>query len=125
MRASSSVCTSIERLVFLGLMVLVGCAGAASAIPRPNEAHVRFAAERWPGTSQAELAEGRDLYVRKCGGCHALHRPADVVGGQWPANLDEMAVKAHLSAAQKTVIARYLEAVAGVEGVTPAAGGAI
>jgi len=80
-------------------------------VPHPSTADSQWAATRWPGTSQQTLVSGRDLYIRKCGGCHTLYTPAEVFGGDWPQNLYEMSERAKLSAGDRTTIARYIEAV--------------
>jgi len=114
MRACSSDSTSRRRLgallIGLAAAVVIGC--GASAIPRPTAADSRWAAARWPGVTQADLDGGRDLYVRKCGGCHTLYEPRHVVSGDWPGRFVEMARRAKLSPPDRERIHRYLAAVA-------------
>jgi hypothetical protein len=92
-------------------MALLIAACGASAIPQPTESDARWAATRWPGITQAELAEGRALYVRKCGGCHTLWEPSVVVGGDWPATFMEMSGRAKLTSSDRERVRRYLSAV--------------
>lgn len=39
---------------------------------------------------KAELVRGRDLYVRKCSGCHALHSVTLLGDREWPKQVWEM-----------------------------------
>jgi cytochrome c5 len=97
-------------LVFISSLALVAGCGS-SVLPRPTSADSQWAAARWPGTDTAALAQGRDLYVRKCAGCHTLYAPAAVVNEQWPANFNEMADRAKLQDEQRVLIERYLVTV--------------
>ena len=87
-----------------------GC-GAASPVPRPTSSDARWAAEQWPEVDREELADGRSLYVRKCGGCHSLYTPAEVVRRDWPAQFIEMSETAHLTPDEQRRIERYLVSV--------------
>jgi len=61
----------------------------------------------------AELREGRELLVRKCGGaCHLAPVPADHAAAEWPGKLDEMSARAGLKPEQRQLIEMYLTAMA-------------
>jgi hypothetical protein len=111
MSGSSSGSTCRLRLLAAAVAAALAVACGASAIPQPSEADARWASTRWPGTTQKELADGRALYVRKCGGCHTLWEPQVVVDRGWPANFLEMARRAKLSAGDRERVRRYLSAV--------------
>ena len=94
----------------LAALAASGC--GSSAIPEPTGHDATWAAARWPGTSLADLSTGRDLYVNKCSGCHALYAPERVVHGEFPANVREMGAQIHLTDDETDRIERYLETAA-------------
>lgn len=98
-----------HRLLAAALLVVaVSCGG--SAVPRPTEAHLARARERWPDTTRASLERGRELYVARCSGCHPLHPPATQPAARWATVLDQMAPRARLSAEERDLVLRYLTA---------------
>jgi hypothetical protein len=109
---SVSTCRGRRRAPLLVLALALAGACGASAIPHPTAADSQWAAERWPGTTQQSLAEGRELYVRKCGGCHTLYEPARVVTGDWPDTFLEMSQRAKLFGDERERVRLYLAAVA-------------
>ena len=59
-------------VALLAVGAAVGCypkAGPAPGAISPKA--VEYASTKWPGTTEAQLAEGKDLYQAKCNGCHA------------------------------------------------------
>jgi len=85
---------------------------ASTSVREPTARDATWARSRWPGTTVASLKEGRELYVSKCSGCHALHTPARVVAEGWPERFIEMARDAHLTIAERDLVAHYLLAAA-------------
>jgi putative iron-regulated protein len=73
-------------LVPLCAALLAACGGGLQQ-PTPKDAE--FAAARWPGTTLAQLGEGRSLYARRCGACHALYAPAERAEPDWRESLAE------------------------------------
>jgi cytochrome c5 len=73
-------------------------------------AEARWASERWPGTTVAELSKGRDVFVSRCSACHALPRPDVKSPDEWSSVLDEMASRAKLSSADRELALWYLSA---------------
>jgi mono/diheme cytochrome c family protein len=59
-------------------------------------------------TKQAELLQGRKLYVGHCGSCHNLHLPKEYTADQWKKNVDEMQGKAKITDNEKMLIIQYL-----------------
>ncbi|MCC7107992.1 MAG: cytochrome c [Deltaproteobacteria bacterium] len=86
------------------LLALVGCATLA----QPGPVDAAFAAERWPGTTLDDLAQGRSLYVKRCAGCHALYRPERYPPERWAPHIDEMAERAALKAGERETLLRFL-----------------
>src|SRR5258706_10486527 len=89
----------------VGLSLLSGCS-AGVARPDPNDA--RWASERWPGTTVADLSRGQDIFVARCSSCHALPRPDGKTPDEWAGVLDEMGAKAKLSAGDHDLVLHYL-----------------
>ena len=90
------------------VVLAVGCAGG---IARPTDSDAAWASGEWPGTTRVALEDGRDLYVHKCGGCHALHEPAKFPEAHWRERVDEMGNRAGLGPLEKDHILRYLVAI--------------
>jgi cytochrome c5 len=93
--------------VAIGIALLSAC-GAGVARPDPNDA--RWASERWPGTTVADLSRGQDIFVARCSSCHALPPPGKKTPDEWAGVLDEMGAKAKLSATDQDLVLRYLSA---------------
>ena len=91
---------------YLLLLALVGCAPRtppAATASDADRAHVEI----------AELQQGRTLLVQKCGNsCHATPMPSQHTPAEWPAKLDEMSGRAHLSVMQRALIEKYLVTMA-------------
>ncbi|MBV8756622.1 MAG: hypothetical protein JO257_05090 [Deltaproteobacteria bacterium] len=90
----------------LVLFAIVGCA------PRTPPAVTASDADR-AHVEIAELQQGRTLLVQKCGNaCHATPMPSSHSAAEWPAKLDEMAGRAHLTVMQRALIEKYLVTMA-------------
>ena len=58
-----------------------------------------------------QLSQGRDLLLRRCGGCHDVPRPGDEPRDKWPAQMDDMAQRAGIDGGQRHLIEQYLLAM--------------
>ncbi len=98
-----------------GLLLLGLVSACAAQLVRPTSLHGSWAAERWPGTTLAELERGRELYVRRCGGCHALQLPARRPDLDWERSVREMTARSRTPIApeEADAITRFLVTVAG------------
>ena len=85
---------------------LIACARAV--LPSAGPADVQRAAARWPGTSEAELSRGRQLYQGRCTSCHLPVMPHVVAADDWPMHVGEMKERAHLSDHEAELVTRYL-----------------
>jgi cytochrome c5 len=101
---------SREAFCFVPLCaaLLAACGGGLQQ-PTPKDAE--FAAARWPGTTLAHLGEGRSLYARRCGTCHALYEPAERAEPEWRDSLAEMRERAKIRPEEEELILKYLVAV--------------
>lgn len=99
--------------VLLATFIASGCGGGA---PEPTTADAARAAERWPGTDVSTLNQGRSLYVRRCGNCHALYAPAELTESEWRASVAEMRERAHVQPNEEGLILKYLVTVGASRG---------
>lgn len=90
----------------------VACGFPASAPPPPAASPAALEAARlvWPDTSAATLAEGRELFVSKCDGCHGHPDVVAIPLTRWPAILADMGPKASLDARQTESVLRFVTA---------------
>jgi hypothetical protein len=100
----------VRKLAALSLLFLAGCAGQ---LPPPSEADALRASARYPGTTVADLARGRKMYVERCSGCHALVRPDRKGPDEWPKLVAEMTDRAKLNEDVAQEILRYLVVASG------------
>ncbi len=89
----------MKRALLVGV-VLAGC--------RVTPPHATPADAQRGNVELAQLEEGRGMMIRKCGNCHRLPLPTDQTVSEWPAQLDDMAVRANLDPKQRFVIQQYL-----------------
>jgi len=95
----------VRKLAAVALLLLAGCAGQ---LPPPTDADALRASARYPGTTVAALAHGRQMYIERCSGCHALVRPHQKGPDEWPKLVAEMTDRAKLSDDVAQEILRYL-----------------
>ena len=65
------------------------------------------------GISVDVLQRGRDAYVAKCSGCHALFAPGAHDDATWAAQVNEMTEEANLSRDVADDILAYLQTLNG------------
>ncbi len=85
------------------VLVLASCAS-----PVPTARLVDVARS---GVPMETLAKGRDTYIRKCSGCHALHAPDDYDDAVWAGQVAEMREEACISEDDADLILTYLRAM--------------
>ena len=84
----------------------------AEAMPTPlTAAQVESAQRRWPDTTEANLARGRDLYVAKCNACHGYPNLQAIDETRWPKILQVMGPRATLDQKQVDSVMRYVVSV--------------
>ena len=90
------------------LACLAACGG--SAVPHLTAADASRGSAHFPDLTLNELAQGRTLYVSRCGSCHTLKRPGELQPDQWQVEVGEMRAKngVKLSDAEAQAIVRYL-----------------
>ena len=96
-----------KLLIVLGFIAWGGC---AATLPRLTPNQVSWASQKWPGSDEASLASGRQLYLTHCSGCHSVIPLEKYSSQEWSHWLDTMAARAHLPADGRELISRYIEA---------------
>jgi nitrate/TMAO reductase-like tetraheme cytochrome c subunit len=98
----------MKKINFYLILILAGFVlySCASSIPRSDAVHEQWAQKQW---KNIHLSEARDAYTANCSGCHMLHSPAEHTQAEWIKLFDEMAWKAHMSAADSIKVIAYLE----------------
>lgn len=87
------------------LVALIGCS------PRLPPHATAADAER-ANVALSELATGRTMLIKKCGGCHRAPHPSVHTAAEWPRQLDEMSARSNLTGDQRRSIELYLIALA-------------
>ena len=95
------------HIVLVILIATATISGCSSAIPQPTAEHRSYAESRWQGKS-VNLDMGRDMYIRKCSGCHSLIPPSKFGEEKWAEEIKEMKVKAKLSDDEEFTIMAYV-----------------
>jgi mono/diheme cytochrome c family protein len=90
------------------MALLLAAACARTVMPSATPADADAASRRWPGTTVADLAAGRELYIARCSGCHQPVPPDHVAPAAWPAHVAEMKERSHLDERQASLVVRYL-----------------
>src|SRR5262245_30067229 len=90
-----------RALLALAIAVLAGCAN----IPMPDALMADG-----DDSKLADLRGGRELYINKCSGCHALHSVDKYDDATWNSEVLEMVAKkkVRLSNADRDQLLRYL-----------------
>ena len=91
---------SDRNIVVLLLVLLIISCGTNLYIPTVDNVTA--------GATLDELAEGRKLYVEKCGSCHLLYNPNSYEREQWKIEVDEMQERTKIDDHKKELILKYL-----------------
>ena len=98
----------MSRFSLSSILLVAAIAGCAGGLPPVTKLQVERASERWPGTSSAQLEQGRALYQGRCGSCHQLFSPGHFPEQRWRVEIAEMRERAHLTTDQENLIFQYL-----------------
>jgi cytochrome c5 len=99
----------LSTALFAGITVaLTACSGVAV---KPLQSDADRLATAYPGTTLAELEEGRALYKANCGSCHGLIKPSALPEEKWKKMVHVMAPKAKLGEVEEGKILKYVLAV--------------
>jgi cytochrome c5 len=107
---------NIRIAALVAATALVAC--SASFTPAtPTQADADRMASKYPGSTLADLAEGKRLFEANCDNCHKLKNPAKHTEAHWKKTVPRMAGKANkhgesIDAKTQELITRYLVAMA-------------
>ena len=97
------------------LSAALGLASCGPAAPAVQPQHATWAMAQWPATSQAELEQGRSLFLQRCSSCHRPPAPDSHAPAEWPGEIAEMKERAHLTADEQVLIERYVITLATIK----------
>ena len=95
----------LKKSVVVAALFLCCC---SPSFLMPTTADVSSASKRWAETDSASLHQGYQLYVNKCGACHALYRPSKFTEEKWIKEVPDMSVRAHITPAESEMILHYV-----------------
>lgn len=99
----------MKKIFIVASLFLVACATAkiesGSAL---SQADADRAAQKFPGTTLADLGKGKKLYEENCGTCHKLHAPTSRKEDAWRKVVPPMAKKAKIDEQSHDLVLCYL-----------------
>lgn len=88
---------------------LTGCGPKSAAPPAElSPERITAAQQRWPDTDAAKLAQGRQLFVDRCGKCHDHPDVQSQSAEKWPEIMKIMGPKAKLEADAADNVLRFV-----------------
>lgn len=96
--------TIVARMTIAAILAAI--CSCATRLPLPTESDASRSS-----ISIAELQSSHHLYVKKCGGCHALIAPASLSEENWRKHVPPMAKKSKLNSEEEALILRYVLAM--------------
>lgn len=103
----------MKRLKSLGILsvgVLLFCYSCKKDTITTNtdSLYVPTATDVTATATLAQLQQGRTIYENSCGACHGLYSPDSFSASTWKSILSNMAPRAGLSAANTTLVSKYV-----------------
>jgi mono/diheme cytochrome c family protein len=80
-----------KSIAIVSLLFLTAC---SAKLITPTQTDADRVAQRMPGTTLADLQEGRALYQSKCSQCHGLKKPSSKTESEWQQIIPIMAKRA-------------------------------
>jgi cytochrome c5 len=81
---------------------------ACTKLITPTQPDADRAAQMFPGTTIADLNQGKMLYEQNCGKCHSLKKPKSRSEEAWRKIMPPMAKKAKIDKEKEDLILRYV-----------------
>jgi len=88
--------------------VLLFAASCSKELVQLSQSDADRASVKFPGTTLAELQQGKDLYEGTCNKCHGLKEPSSRNEKQWNHIVPIMAHKAKIDDQKEALILKYL-----------------
>ena len=80
-----------KSIVIVSLFLLTAC---SAKLVTPTQTDADRVAQRMPGTTLADLQEGKTLFEAKCTQCHGIKKPASKTESEWQHIVPIMAKRA-------------------------------
>ncbi len=80
----------------------------ASIIKVPDLCDIEYTKLKFKDVTLSDLNAGYKLYIRKCGGCHALYSPTYHSNEEWEKTLPEMIEKSKINISEEIQIRKYI-----------------
>jgi len=93
---------------FLTTLAVASCAGMSHTVPVAGPDDLARGTTRFPDLTDAELADGRAIFLSRCGNCHVPPDPKSRSPESWPEAVHEMKVRARLDASQARLVERFV-----------------
>ena len=93
------------------IIMMIMSAGILSSCSKNNSTgnlYVPTSSDATATATLAELQQGRTLYINNCGACHGLVSPDNYTAADWKTIVPSMASRTSLSAAQVTLVTKYV-----------------
>ena len=81
---------------------------SADAPAAISPASVSYAAEKWPGVTEASLSSGREAFLAKCNGCHGYPDLMAISDDKWPSIVERMGSKSDLDEAKTKDVLHFV-----------------
>lgn len=99
----------------LGIALFAAAVSGAACYPKAapppgsiSPTSVSWAAAKWPGTTEASLAAGKETFLAKCNNCHGYPDFAAIDDEKWPSIVERMGKKADLDKAKSDAVLHYV-----------------
>ena len=96
----------MRNLILFAVCLLVGCESTSYTPPPVTSQMAKVGANQH--VDLATLREGRILFVSRCIECHTLPAVTSHTAAEWPRLIDEMAGRANLKPADRSVVLAYI-----------------
>ncbi len=95
-----------KTLTFLSFLLIVSCAAYKPLTPSQTDAN--RAQQKFPGTTLADLEQGKSIFEHSCNKCHSLKKPFTNDEATVRQVLPKMAKRAKLDNHQEDLVLKYL-----------------
>ncbi len=94
------------KLILGTSIVLIAC--ASYTLIAPTQADADRAAQKFPGTTLADLNQGKELFDKGCGKCHSKKKAFEVSDEELKSVMPSMAKKSKLDKTQEDQVFKYV-----------------
>ncbi len=103
---SKKITSMKKTITFLSFLLMISCAAYKPLAPSQTDA--KRAQEKFPGTTLADLEQGKSIFEHSCKKCHSLRKPFTRDEETVRNVLPKMAKRAKLDNHQENLVLKYL-----------------